>query len=151
MPHVGLSAKEVEEKYPICELANDLDIEDLIRLKDNKFCNMGMQVLQQILHHMAIAGRTRSAGPAIPEEASAQTPAATLAARSGRTAPPDVTAAVGHTTATTIPAASTTTITTTSADDGDQRDFQCQFFGLNEVMVTRFGGGVLGIGRLAEL
>ena len=36
-------------------------------------------------------------------------------------------------------------------DDGDQRDFQCQLFWLNEVMVTRFGGGVLGIGRLAEL
>ena len=126
MPHVGLSAKEVEEKYPICELANDLDIEDLIRLKDNKFCNMGMQVLQQILHHMAIAGRTRRAGPAIPEEASAQTPAATLAARSGRTAPPDVTAAVGHTTATTIPAASTTTITTTSAVAGSElRRFHC--------------------------
>ena len=76
---------------------------------------MGMQVVQQILHEMAVAGRTRRAGPTIPEEASAQTPAATPAARSGKAATPYTTAAVTHTTTTTTtPAVSATTATTTT-------------------------------------
>ena len=57
-------------------MADDLEFEDLTRLEDDRLYNVGMQVVQQILHEMAVAGRTRRAGPTIPEEASAQTPAA---------------------------------------------------------------------------
>ena len=69
-------------------MADDLEFEDLTRLEDDRLYNVGMQVVQQILHEMAVAGRTRRAGPTIPEEASAQTPAATPAARSGKAATP---------------------------------------------------------------
>ena len=103
MPHIGLIAKEVEEKYTSFEVADNLELEDFIRLDDDKLYNMGMQVVRQILHEMAVAGGTRRAGPAIPEEASGQTPAATPAARSGTAATPDVTAAVKHMTTMTTP------------------------------------------------
>ena len=84
MPHIGLSDKEVEELYPSLEVAEDLELEDITRLEDDKLYNVGMQVVQQILHEMAVAGRTRKAGPTIPEEALGQTPAATPADRVDR-------------------------------------------------------------------
>ena len=84
MPHVGLSDKEVEEKYPSPQLADDLELEGLTRLEDDKLYNVGMQVVQQILHETAVAGRTRRAGPTLPEEATTQAPAATSAAAARR-------------------------------------------------------------------
>ena len=63
MPHVGLSDKEVEELYPSFKVAEDLELEDMTRLEDDRLYNVGMQVVQQILYEMAVAGRTRKAGP----------------------------------------------------------------------------------------
>ena len=104
MPHVGLSDKEVEERYPSLQVADDVELEDLTRLEDDRLYNVGMQVVQQILHEIAVAGRTKRAGPTIPEEATTQAPAATPAAQSGKAATPDTT------TTTTTPAASATNV-----------------------------------------
>ena len=124
MPHVGLSDKEVEELYPSLEVAEDLELEDMTRLEDDRLYNVGMQVVQQILYEMAVAGRTRKAGPTPPEEALGQTPAATPADRvdRGMAATPGTTddaAAAEHPTTivrppTTTPPPTTTTTTTES-------------------------------------
>ena len=38
---------------------DDLPLQDLTRLEDDKFYSAGMQVVQQILREMAVIGRTR--------------------------------------------------------------------------------------------
>ena len=59
MPHLGLSNQEVEEKYPSLEAVDDLELNDLARLEDDSLYAAGMRVVQDILHEMAVAGRTR--------------------------------------------------------------------------------------------
>ena len=44
-------------------MVDDLELEDLIRLEDDKLYNVGMQVVQQILYEMAVIGRSKRAGP----------------------------------------------------------------------------------------
>ena len=59
MRHLGLSNQEVEEKYPSLEAVDDLELNDLARLEDDSLYAAGMRVVQDILHEMAVAGRTR--------------------------------------------------------------------------------------------
>ena len=164
MPHIGLSDKEVEELYPSLEVAEDLELEDITRLEDDKLYNVGMQVVQQILHEMAVAGRTRKAGPTIPEEALGQTSAATPADRvdRGMAATPDMTddaaATEQHTTTratmqqpTTLVRPPTTTPTTTTTRPQQQRQRQRQRLrsggSSSPAAAARLEGLLLGLAR----
>jgi hypothetical protein len=62
MPHVELSAGQLEEQYPSLEAVDDLDLPDLSRLEDEQLYAAGMRVVQDILNEMSEVGRTRKQG-----------------------------------------------------------------------------------------
>ena len=114
MPHVGFNPVEIEDRYPSLKVADDLELDDLTRLEDDSLYNAGMRVVQQILHEMAVAGRTRRAGPTIQEETTTQAPSEPPAARfdRGKAATPQTTHDVAVNDQTTRPLTPTTTTTT---------------------------------------
>ena len=59
MPHNLFSKEELDREYPSLEVVDDLPLQDLTRLEDDKLYSAGMKVVQQILREMAVIGRTR--------------------------------------------------------------------------------------------
>ena len=68
MPHTELSSDELEAQYPSLEAPEELELEDLGKLEKDTLYAAGMQVVQQILDEMAVAGRTRRAQPEPPPQ-----------------------------------------------------------------------------------
>ena len=62
MPHVQMSAAQLEVEYPSLEAVEDLDLPDLSRLEDEQLYAAGMRVVHDILHEMSEVGRTRRQG-----------------------------------------------------------------------------------------
>ena len=59
MPHNLFAKEELDREYPSLEVVDDLPLQDLTRLEDDKLYSAGMKVVQQILREMAVIGRTR--------------------------------------------------------------------------------------------
>ena len=62
MPRNIFSKNWLDREYPSLVAVDDLLLDDLTRLEDDKLYSAGMKIAKDILHEMTVVGRTRRIG-----------------------------------------------------------------------------------------